>query len=136
LGRFFCLIHKMQDGIGNRCNSFLCQNNIILINVWKIFHADPKPFDIHLLFQTKVTNDYNLINRSNNIVVAIICIALGESNSTWWKLNIAHKHLSMTCEIPNPSIGIVNLTLPLEWKVTILLEIKQTKDSNSEVETL
>jgi len=30
----------------------------------------------------------------------------------------------------------MNLVLPLEWKVAILLEIKQTKDSSSEVKRL
>jgi hypothetical protein len=133
---FLFNLHKMRNGIGSKCSSFRCQNNIILTTFWKIFRNDPEPFGIHLPFQTKVTNDYNLINRSNNIIVAIICIVLGNIISSWWKLNITHKHFYVTLEILNSSVGIMNLVLPLEWKVAILLKLKQTKDSRNEVETL
>jgi hypothetical protein len=39
----------------------------------------------HLPFQTKVTNDLNLINKSKNIVVDIICIVL-DMHSSWMEI--------------------------------------------------
>jgi len=38
--------------------------------------------DLHPPFQTKVTNDWNLINIFYNIVVNIICIILGDTNNS------------------------------------------------------
>ncbi len=73
-------LHKMWGGISNRCCSSWCQNNIMKF-FWKIFCNDLEPFGIYLPFQTEVTNDRNLKNISNNIIVSIICIILGDMNN-------------------------------------------------------
>jgi hypothetical protein len=51
-----------------------------------IFCNDHEPFRISLLFQTEVINDLNLKNRSNNFVVGIICIILGDMNNSWMEI--------------------------------------------------
>ncbi len=60
-------LHKMQDDIGNKCHSFSHQNGILKVS-WKIFCNDLEPSGIYPPFQIEVTDDRNLINKSNNIV--------------------------------------------------------------------
>ncbi len=78
-------LHKMQANIGNKCHSFWCQNNSLRA-FQNIFYHNLKPFGIHPPFQIEVTNDWNLINRYNNIVVGIICIIFGDMNSSWMEI--------------------------------------------------
>jgi hypothetical protein len=75
-------LHKMQDGIGNRCRNFQRQNNILKASQ-KIFFNDFELFKFCFPLQIEVINDRNLINRSNNIVVGIICTILGDMNNSW-----------------------------------------------------
>jgi hypothetical protein len=76
-----------------------------------IFHNDLEPFDIQPPFQTKVTNDWNLIIDLITLLLtlyasSLTCIVIG------WKLNIAQKHFSMTCEISNLLARVVSSILP------------------------
>jgi hypothetical protein len=90
----------------------------------KIFHNDLKPSDIHPPFQTKVTQDLDLINGSNNIIVIIIRFVLGHMNNS--RMETKHNTQTFLCDMWDSKV-VVSSTLPFAWKVVILLEIKQTK---------
>jgi hypothetical protein len=114
-------LHKMWDGICNRRHNFWHQNNI-LKDFWKIFFNALKPFGIHLLFQTKITQDWNLINGSNNIVVIIIPFILRHINSS--HMETKHNTQTFLHEIPKSWAKTVNSTLPSGRKNVILIKIK------------
>ncbi len=70
-------------------------------------------------------------------LITLLLSSYALSLDTWtiprWKPNIAHKHFSMACKILKLLVGTMSSTLPLAWKVAILLEIKQTKEWGGDV---
>ncbi len=124
-------LHKMQDDIGNKCHSFWHHNNILRASQ-KIFR-----YGLNLLELTLHSKPRSPMTRAWKIdLITLLLASYASSYETRTvpeqKSNIAHKHFSMTYEIPNLLKGIVSSTLPLAWKVAIL----QKQNRRSEVETL
>jgi hypothetical protein len=128
---------KISCLISTRCETTLA-TNVVIFNFKTIFksflvdlHNNPKPFEIYPPFQIEITNDHNLINKSNNNVLGIICWSLETGTVLGWKLNITHRHFFVTCEIPNSLKDTMSLALPLVWKVVVLLKQISTQWSGN-----